>query len=95
MKVRRVAKKYQRVEYHIDNSSNWDDFESLIKFAEKKYPSAMTKNRDGAYMNGFLIKEDGVEVVFFHLSGFGTVFYSKDGLDHPVLKKIADDLMER
>jgi hypothetical protein len=92
MKVKRVSRKNQRIEYYIDNSGSSDDFEDLIKFIQNQYPYLPIKGRQGVLMNTFQIEVDGIGVVFYQLNDLGCRFYSKDGLDLPILKKIAEDL---
>ena len=92
MKVKRVAKKNQRVEYYIDNSGSTDDFEDLIKFIQREYGPLPIKGREGVMMNSFQFDVDEVGVVFYQISSSGCRFYSKDGNDHPILKEIADKL---
>jgi hypothetical protein len=92
MKVRRVAKKNQRVEYYIDNSGSSDDFEYLIKFIQGEYGPLPIKGREGVLLHSFQFDLEEVIVVFYQLNDIGCRFYSKDGNDHPILKEIADKL---
>jgi hypothetical protein len=92
MKVQRIANEYQRVEYYIDSNGSFEDFLSLLQFIQNKYELLTIKGSEGVFMNAFQIAISGVVIVFSQLNNLGCRFYSKDGLDHPILKKIAADL---
>jgi hypothetical protein len=92
MKVQRIASEFQRVEYYIESKGSFEDFISLLQFIQNKYNLSTIKGSEGVLINAFQIVIDGVGIVFSQLNSLGCRFYSKDGLDHPILKKIADDL---
>lgn len=93
--VKRVAEENQRVEYYIDPSDTYEDFEYLIEFIQKEYGPLFYKGRQGVGMNTFQVKIDGMDIVFYQLNEIGCRFYSKDGKEYPILKKIADKLSKK
>ncbi|UVM50331.1 hypothetical protein LOY38_29110 [Pseudomonas sp. B21-015] len=93
--TRRKNEKGQ-VEYHIGFASDWEGFDSLVKYLEKYWHAVPIQKDDNVYSRRWLLRSGGVSIAIYHDSQIGNYFVREDGVnEQALLEQIEADLIER
>ncbi|WP_097304340.1 hypothetical protein [Pseudomonas chlororaphis] len=83
-------------EYHVGAVSDWEGFESLVKYLEKYWQAVPIQMDDNIYSRRWLLRSGEVLITIYHDSQVGNYFVREDGVEEQgLLEQIEGDLIER
>lgn len=84
------------VEYHVTAITDWDGFDTLVKYLEKYWHAQVVESEDGIYSRRKVLYSGEVAISLYHDSQIGNYFMREDGpADQSLLEKIEADLVKR
>lgn len=84
------------IEYGLTSVSDWDGFDSFVKYLQKYWQAEVSESADWIYSRRWVLRSHGVPISVYHDSQIGNYFVREDGdSDQSLLEKIADDVTQR
>ncbi|MBK3479878.1 hypothetical protein JJD66_27735 [Pseudomonas sp. MF6751] len=84
------------VECHLGFSSDWDGFDSIVKYLKKYWQASPVQTADNIYSRRWVLICNGVMLTVYHDSQIGNYLIVENGEDKDnLLGQIEADLIER
>lgn len=85
-----------QVEYHVDAISDWEGFDSIVKYLKKYRCAIPLQIDDKVYSRRWVLKSGSVSISIYHDSQIGNYLVREDGInDQSLLEQIEADLINR